>query len=82
MKLLVTATPYLKIFTPNLKTRLKIDASSEHLDAVLEQNHKTITYPKWYLIGYASGSLRDYKKQYAQIEKEIFSVVFGMKRFH
>ena len=38
LKLLVTTTPCLKIFNPNLQTRLKIDASSERLGALLEQN--------------------------------------------
>ena len=38
LKLLVTTTPCLKIFNPNLQTRLKIDASSEWLGALLEQN--------------------------------------------
>ena len=48
LKLLVTTTACLKIFNPNLQTRLKIDASSEGLGALLEQNHGTLTYPKWY----------------------------------
>ena len=47
LKLLVTTAPCLKIFNPNLQTRLKIDASSEGLGALLEQNHGTLTYPKW-----------------------------------
>ena len=38
LKLLVTTTPCLEIFNPNLQTRLKIDASSERLGALLEQN--------------------------------------------
>ena len=57
LKLLVTTTPCLKIFNPNLQTRLKIDASSEGLGALLEQNHRTLTYPKCYPVGYASRSL-------------------------
>ena len=54
LKLLVTTTPCLKIFNPNLQTRLKINASSKGLGALLEQNHGTLTYPNWYPIGYAS----------------------------
>ena len=72
LKLLVTTTPCLKIFNPNLQTGSKIDASSEGLGALLEENHGTLTYPKWYPIGYESRSLRDYKKRYAQVEKEAF----------
>ena len=53
LKLLVATTPCLKMFNPNLQTRLKIDASSEGLGALLEQKHRTLTYPKWYPIVYA-----------------------------
>ena len=81
LKLLVTTTPCLKIFNSNLQTRLKIDASSEGLGALLEQNHVTLTYPKRYLVGYTSRSLRDYEKCYAQIENETLSIVFGFERF-
>ena len=54
LKLLVTTTPSLKIFNPNLQTRLAIVASSEGLGALLELNYGTLTYPKWYPVGYAS----------------------------
>ena len=40
LKLLITSIPCLKIFNLNLQTRLKIDASSEELGALLEQNHE------------------------------------------
>ena len=82
LKLLLTTTPCLKIFNPNVQTRLKIDSSSEGLGAFLEQNHGTLTYPEWYPVGYASRSLQGYKKRYAQIEKETLSIVFGVGRFH
>ena len=62
LKLLVTTTPRLKIFNPNPKTRLKIDASSEGLGALLEQNHGALTYPKWYPVGYVSRPPRNHKK--------------------
>ena len=38
--------------------------------------------PQWHPIGYLSNALRDYKKQYAQIEKETLSIVFGVECFH
>ena len=50
LKLLVTTTPCLKIFNPNLQTRLKIDAGSEGLGALPEQNYGTLTYPKCTLL--------------------------------
>ena len=42
LKLLVTTTSFLKTFNRNLQTRLKIDASSEGLGALLEQNRGTL----------------------------------------
>ena len=80
LRLLVTTTPSLKIFNPNLQTRLAIVASSEGLGALLEQNYGTLTYPKWYPVGYVSQSLWDYEKRYIQIKKETLSIVF--ERFH
>ena len=38
LKNLIASAPILKIFYPNLPTRLKIDASSERLGTLLEQN--------------------------------------------
>ena len=82
LKTLITSAPILKIFDPNLLTRLKIDASSEGLGAILEQNHGSLENPQWHPIGYLSRALRDYEKRYAQIEKETLSIVFGVERFH
>ena len=82
LKLLATTNPCLKNFNPNFQTHLKIGISSIKLGALLEQNHGTLTYPKWYPTGYASRSLPDYEKYYAQIEKETLSIVFGVERFH
>ena len=81
-KLLVTTTQCLKIFNANLQTSFKIDASSGGLCTLLEQNHGTLTYPKWYSVGYVSRSLQNYERRYAQIETEIPSKVFGVGRFH
>ena len=38
--------------------------------------------PQWYAIGHSSRALRDYKKRYAQIEKQTLSIVFEIERFH
>ena len=46
LKTLITSAPILKIFDPNLPTRLKIDASSEGVGALLEQNHSLIENPQ------------------------------------
>ena len=57
LNFLVTTTPCLKVFYPNLQTCLKIDASSEWLGVLLQPNDGTLTYPKCYLVGYAPRSL-------------------------
>ena len=82
LKLLAATTPCLEIFNLILQIRLKIDASSEGLGALLEQNHGMLTYLKRYPVGYASLSLRNFKKPYVQIKKEILSIVFGVEGFH
>ena len=61
---------------------MKTDKSYEGLGGLLEQNHGTLTYPDWYPVGYASRSLRDYEKRYAQSEQETLSIAFGVERFH
>ena len=50
---LITSAPILKIFNPNLPTRLKIDASSEGVEALLKQNHGLLENPQWHPIGYS-----------------------------
>ena len=67
---------------PNLPSRLKPDASSYGLGALLQQNHGSEDFPRWFPIAYASRALLPYEKNYAQIEKETLSIVFGTERFH
>ena len=74
LKILITSAPILKIFDPNLPTRLKIDASSEGVGALLEQNHGSLENPQWHPIEYLSHALRDYEKRDAQTEKETLSL--------
>ena len=75
------SAPILKIFDPNLPTRLNINESFEGLGALLEQNDGALENPQWHPIGYSSRALRDYEKRYAKIEKETLSIVFGVERF-
>ena len=51
-----------------------MDASKHGLGAVLLQEGKPVAY--------ASKSLSPTEEDYAQIEKEVYSIVFGSKRFH
>lgn len=66
--------PVLRYFDPSQELRLQVDASKYGLGAVLLQEGKPI--------GYASKSLSDCEVNYAQIEKELYAILFGCKRFH
>ena len=82
LKRLVTSPPCLRFFDPNLPSRLKPDASSDGLGALLKENHGSEESPRWFPIAYTSRALLPYEKNYAQIEKETLSIVFGTERFH
>lgn len=53
---------------------IECDASKEGLGAVLTQNGR--------LIGYASRALTTAEQNYAQLEKEMLSIVFSVNKFH
>ena len=53
---------------------LENDASEFGLGSVILQNNKPIAY--------ASRALSDCERNYAQIEKEMLAIVFGLKKFH
>ena len=53
---------------------LQSDASQTGLAAVLTQNGQPLAF--------ASRALSDTETRYAQIEKELLSVVFGSEKFH
>ena len=56
------------------ETTIQVDASGRGLGAVLTQNGK--------LIAFASKSLIETEQRYANIERELLTVVFGCERFH
>lgn len=65
--------PVLKYFSQEKKSVLQCDASEDGLEACLMQaGHQ---------IAYASRALTPTEIHYAQIEKELLSVVFGVKKF-
>lgn len=76
MKELITREPgpVLAYYNPSKELRLQVDASKYGLGATLLQEGKPI--------GYASRSLTDSEVNYAQIEKELYAILFGCKRFH
>ena len=73
-KQLVKEAPVLEYFEPKQELTLQRDASDTGLGAVLTQNGQPIAF--------ASRALSDAKTRYAQIEKELLAVVFGLEKFH
>ena len=69
----LTSEKTLGYFNPNEAITLECDSSQSGLGAVVTQNEKPIAY--------ASRSLREVETRYAQIEKELLAVVFGLERF-
>ena len=65
--------PVLKYFSQEKKSVLQCDASEDGLEACLMQAGHQISY--------ASRALTPTEIHYAQIEKELLSVVFGVKKF-
>ncbi|KAL0194540.1 hypothetical protein M9458_008112, partial [Cirrhinus mrigala] len=74
IKELITNHPVLTYFDPQMDLTLQVDASKSGLGAVLLQHDKPVAY--------ASKSLNSTEQNYAQIEKELYAVLFGCKRFH
>ena len=64
----------LAFYTP---TKLSADASSHGLGAVLLQK----TGREWIPVAYASRSMSDTEKRYAQIEKEALATVWACDKF-
>jgi len=64
----------LAIYDPEKELTIENDASEFGLGAVLLQDGKPIAY--------ASRTLSDCERNYAQIEKEMLAIVFGLKKFH
>ena len=79
LKKLITTSPVLKFYDPNLPTKVSCDASKTGLSAVLEQKHDDDV---WYPVAYGSGSLSSSEQNYCQLERETLSIVFATHKFH
>lgn len=66
--------PVLQFYDVNCETVLSVDASKDGLGAVLMQNHLPCAY--------ASRSMTETQTRYAQIEKELLAITFGLNRFY
>ena len=74
IKEILTRQPVLKFFDPTKPIVVRCDASRNGLGAVLLQEEQPIAY--------ASRSMTETETRYAQIEKELLSVVFALERFN
>ncbi|UYV69734.1 K02A2.6-like [Cordylochernes scorpioides] len=74
LKNLVSNPPVLGLFDPHRKVTLSVGASQHGLGAVLMQEGRPIAF--------ASASLNNTQKKYAQIEKELLALWYGCQRFN
>ena len=75
LQFLVTNSPVLKYFDPNLPVKLSVDAG---LGSVLLQLHKD----DWHPVAFASRALSKTERRYSQIEKETLAVVYASEKFN
>jgi len=73
LKRMITQTPVLAFYDPTKDLVIENDACEYGLGSLLLQNGKPIAY--------ASHSLSDAEARYAQIEREMLAVVFGLEKF-
>jgi hypothetical protein len=76
----LTSSTVLAHFDPNLPIVLAGDASSYGIGAVISVRIKTNGSER--PIAFASRTLSQSEKNYAQLEKEALSLIFGIKKFH
>ena len=74
VKSMLTKAPVLAFYSPDKKLILENDASEYGLGSVMLQDGRPIAY--------ASRALSQAEKRYAQIEKEMLAIVYGLEKFH
>ena len=70
----ITSAPTLHYYNPSKELTLENDASDYGLGSALLQEGKPVAF--------ASRSLSPSERNYAQLEKEMLAVVFGLEKFH
>lgn len=78
LKVTLTSTPILALFDPKKITVISADASSYGIGAVLRQKQSDDTYLP---VAYASRTLSNTERRYAQIEKEGLALVWSCEKF-
>lgn len=73
IKIALINSPCLKYFNPREQTVISVDASKNGLGAVLMQ--------KGIPCAYASKAMTETQQRYAQIEKELLAICFGIDKF-
>lgn len=74
IKNMIIKSVKLSIYDPKKELTIENDASEYGLGSVLLQDEKPLAF--------ASRSLTESERNYAQIEKEMLAIVFGLKKFH
>ena len=74
IKKAVTEHPILSYYKPDEELTLQTDSSETGMGCALIQHGQPVAY--------ASRALLDTETRYAQIEKELLAVVWGLERFH
>ena len=74
IKQMLSQAPVLSYYDPALALTLQCDASEGDIGACLLQNDQPFAY--------ASRALTDAEGGYAQIEKEMLAIIFGLERFN
>lgn len=74
LKSLISQSPVLVHYDIKKPIRMSVDSSKDAIGAVILHGKNPIAY--------ASKSLTKCQENYAQIEKELYAIVFGCKKFH
>ena len=74
IKTMMSEEPVLAYYDPSKPVTLQVDSSKSGCGAAIFQSGKPVAF--------ASKSLNQTEQNYAQIEKELYAILFGCTRFH